>query len=100
MAAQSLAARLKTSGLLRSQGLIGGKWVDAYDGKTIEVLLTLQVALAFPIFSLVVIQIDKSDQGHVLEAGLLDYPMEVKTITCGSISFLSYIVAGAQSSNW
>lgn len=30
--------RLRESGILRTQGLIGGKWVDAYDGKTLEVL--------------------------------------------------------------
>uniref|UniRef100_A0A9I9DL01 Succinate-semialdehyde dehydrogenase n=1 Tax=Cucumis melo TaxID=3656 RepID=A0A9I9DL01_CUCME len=35
--AQSITTRLHSSGLLRSQGLIGGKWIDAYDGKTIEV---------------------------------------------------------------
>ncbi|MQL86333.1 hypothetical protein Taro_018862 [Colocasia esculenta] len=29
--------RIRQSGLLRSQGLIGGKWTDAYDGKTIQV---------------------------------------------------------------
>ncbi|XP_042373209.1 succinate-semialdehyde dehydrogenase, mitochondrial-like isoform X1 [Zingiber officinale] len=29
--------RLRQSGLLRTQGLIGGKWIDAYDGKTIPV---------------------------------------------------------------
>ncbi|XP_020680925.1 succinate-semialdehyde dehydrogenase, mitochondrial [Dendrobium catenatum] len=29
--------RLRESGLLKTQGLIGGKWVDAYDGKTIKV---------------------------------------------------------------
>ncbi|CAN4120642.1 unnamed protein product [Withania somnifera] len=34
---QSLAAKLKISGLLRNQALIGGKWVDSYDGKTIKV---------------------------------------------------------------
>ncbi|KAK4804588.1 hypothetical protein SAY86_004405 [Trapa natans] len=37
MDAQTLTARLKESGLLRSQALIGGKWSDAYDGKTIKV---------------------------------------------------------------
>ncbi|GLT91476.1 hypothetical protein SLE2022_093620 [Rubroshorea leprosula] len=37
MEAQSVAARLKNSGLFRTQGLIGGKWIDAYDGKTIKV---------------------------------------------------------------
>ena len=37
--AQSITTRLHSSGLLRSQGLIGGKWIDAYDGKTIEVWL-------------------------------------------------------------
>ncbi|KAG1326380.1 succinate-semialdehyde dehydrogenase, mitochondrial [Cocos nucifera] len=29
--------RVRQSGLLKTQGLIGGKWTDAYDGKTIEV---------------------------------------------------------------
>ncbi|TVU32785.1 hypothetical protein EJB05_24541 [Eragrostis curvula] len=29
--------RIRAAGLLRTRGLIGGKWVDAYDGKTIEV---------------------------------------------------------------
>lgn len=28
---------LKTCGLLQTKGLIGGKWTDAYDGKTIQV---------------------------------------------------------------
>lgn len=36
--AKSVASQLKNSGLLRTQGLIGGKWTDAYDGKTIQVL--------------------------------------------------------------
>ncbi|XP_062169174.1 succinate-semialdehyde dehydrogenase, mitochondrial [Alnus glutinosa] len=35
--AESVASRLHKSGLLRTQGLIGGKWVDAYDRKTIKV---------------------------------------------------------------
>ncbi|GER52787.1 aldehyde dehydrogenase 5F1 [Striga asiatica] len=35
--AQSIAARLNSAGFIRSQGFIGGKWTDAYDGKTIEV---------------------------------------------------------------
>ncbi|WJX68653.1 Succinate-semialdehyde dehydrogenase, mitochondrial [Trifolium repens] len=35
--AQSIASQLNSSGLLRTQGLIGGKWQDAYDGKTIKV---------------------------------------------------------------
>jgi succinate-semialdehyde dehydrogenase len=34
---QTVAARLNSSGFLRTQGLIAGKWIDAYDGKTIEV---------------------------------------------------------------
>lgn len=38
---QSVAARLNSSGFLRTQGLIAGKWIDAYDGKTIEVSLSL-----------------------------------------------------------
>ncbi|KAL2972283.1 hypothetical protein AAZX31_15G246000 [Glycine max] len=37
MDAQSVASQLNSSGLLRTQGLIGGKWSDAYDGKTIKV---------------------------------------------------------------
>lgn len=37
MMAQDYVAQLNSSGLLRTQGLIGGKWTDAYDGKTIEV---------------------------------------------------------------
>ncbi|KAI4323271.1 hypothetical protein L6164_022891 [Bauhinia variegata] len=37
MAAESVASQLTSSGLLRTQGLIGGKWVDAYDGKTLKV---------------------------------------------------------------
>lgn len=35
--ASSIAARLSSSGFIKSQGFIGGKWTDAYDGKTIEV---------------------------------------------------------------
>jgi hypothetical protein len=31
--------KIRAAGLLRTQGLIGGKWVDAYDGKTLEVTL-------------------------------------------------------------
>lgn len=37
MDVKSFASRLSSSGLLRSQGLIGGKWSDAYDGETIKV---------------------------------------------------------------
>ncbi|KAK9149962.1 hypothetical protein Syun_008271 [Stephania yunnanensis] len=37
MDTQSVAAQLRSSGLLQTQGLIGGKWTEAYDGKTIEV---------------------------------------------------------------
>ncbi|KAL2516866.1 Succinate-semialdehyde dehydrogenase [Abeliophyllum distichum] len=37
MEAQSVAAHLNSSGFIRSQGLIGGKWTDAYDEKTIKV---------------------------------------------------------------
>ncbi|CAM8950351.1 unnamed protein product [Rhodiola kirilowii] len=33
----SLVARLSSAGLLHNQGLIGGKWVDAYDKKTIQI---------------------------------------------------------------
>ncbi|CAD6230816.1 unnamed protein product [Miscanthus lutarioriparius] len=29
--------RIRSAGLLRTQGLIAGKWVDTYDGKTIKV---------------------------------------------------------------
>ncbi|KAG9146797.1 hypothetical protein Leryth_005124 [Lithospermum erythrorhizon] len=35
--AHSIMARLSSSGLLKSQGLIGGKWTDSYDGSTIKV---------------------------------------------------------------
>ncbi|KAI3810071.1 hypothetical protein L1987_19678 [Smallanthus sonchifolius] len=37
METENVVARLKSSGLLRTKGLIGGIWIDAYDGKTIEV---------------------------------------------------------------
>ncbi|KAK4285634.1 hypothetical protein QN277_002306 [Acacia crassicarpa] len=37
MDAKSVASQLKSSGLLRTQGLVGGKWSDSYDGKTIKV---------------------------------------------------------------
>jgi succinate-semialdehyde dehydrogenase, mitochondrial len=33
--------RVRAAGLLRTRGLIGGQWVDAYDGKTIEVCVLL-----------------------------------------------------------
>ncbi|KAJ8761175.1 hypothetical protein K2173_001231 [Erythroxylum novogranatense] len=34
---QSVASQLRSSGLLRTQGLIGGKWVNAFDSTTIQV---------------------------------------------------------------
>ncbi|KAI3680419.1 hypothetical protein L6452_35189 [Arctium lappa] len=34
---ESIVARLKSSGLFQTKGLIGGKWIDAYDERTIEV---------------------------------------------------------------
>ncbi|KAF7140952.1 hypothetical protein RHSIM_Rhsim06G0244300 [Rhododendron simsii] len=37
MESRSVAARLNSSGFLQTQGLIAGKWTDAYDGKTIKV---------------------------------------------------------------
>ncbi|KAF6136638.1 hypothetical protein GIB67_016094 [Kingdonia uniflora] len=37
MDAQNVASQLSGSGLLRTQGLIGGKWTEAYDGSTIKV---------------------------------------------------------------
>ncbi|KAL8171035.1 hypothetical protein V2J09_022839 [Rumex salicifolius] len=37
MDSRSVLYRLRASGLLRTQGLIDGKWLDAYDGKTLEV---------------------------------------------------------------
>ncbi|KAK1307759.1 hypothetical protein QJS10_CPA09g00853 [Acorus calamus] len=37
MEAKTSVARLSDSSLLKTQGLIGGKWTNAYDGKTIEV---------------------------------------------------------------
>ncbi|XP_057453447.1 succinate-semialdehyde dehydrogenase, mitochondrial [Lotus japonicus] len=36
--ARSIASQLSNSGLLKTQGLIGEKWSDAYDGKTIQVI--------------------------------------------------------------
>ena len=38
METKSIVDRLKSSGLWRTKGLIGGKWIDAYGRKTIEVL--------------------------------------------------------------
>ncbi|CAK7326038.1 unnamed protein product [Dovyalis caffra] len=38
MKTESLVSKLTSSGLLKTQGLIGGKWVDANDGNTIQVL--------------------------------------------------------------
>lgn len=35
--AQNVAARLRSSGLLQTRALIGGKWIEAYDGKVMEV---------------------------------------------------------------
>lgn len=46
METESVVARLKSCGLFRTQGLIGGKWIDAYDGKTIEVRIKLLHVLA------------------------------------------------------
>ncbi|CAN6689108.1 unnamed protein product [Malus baccata var. baccata] len=37
MDAKSFVSQLNGAGLLRSQGLIGGRWSDAYDGNTIKV---------------------------------------------------------------
>ncbi|MFS7891141.1 putative succinate-semialdehyde dehydrogenase (NAD(+)) [Helianthus anomalus] len=33
----SVVGRLRSCGLLKTRGLIGGKWTDAYDGRTIQV---------------------------------------------------------------
>lgn len=37
MDAKSVEARLKSAGLFKTQGFIGGKWVDVYDGNTLQV---------------------------------------------------------------
>ncbi|KAJ1703347.1 hypothetical protein LUZ63_003126 [Rhynchospora breviuscula] len=39
MSTEPMAAldRIRNSGLLKTQGLVGGKWIDSYDGKKIEV---------------------------------------------------------------
>jgi succinate-semialdehyde dehydrogenase len=37
MKSENLVSKLTSSGLLKTQGLIDGKWVDAHDGDTIEV---------------------------------------------------------------
>ena len=50
MEAQSVAARLNSSGLLRTQALIGGKWRDAYDGKTIKVSFISLAPLSLSFF--------------------------------------------------
>lgn len=46
MDAQSVSEKLRSSGLLRTQGLIGGKWIDSYDNKTIKVILHLCILLS------------------------------------------------------
>ena len=38
----SAMEKIRAAGLLRTQGLIAGQWVDAYDGKTIEVRVTFR----------------------------------------------------------
>lgn len=38
MKSENLVSKLTSSGLLKTQGLIDGKWVDAHDGDTIKVL--------------------------------------------------------------
>ncbi|KAJ6324940.1 hypothetical protein OIU76_012100 [Salix suchowensis] len=38
MKSDNLVSKLTSSGLLKTQGLINGKWVDAHDGDTIKVL--------------------------------------------------------------
>uniref|UniRef100_A0A6N2NBM8 Succinate-semialdehyde dehydrogenase, mitochondrial n=1 Tax=Salix viminalis TaxID=40686 RepID=A0A6N2NBM8_SALVM len=38
MKSDNLVSKLTSSGLLKTQGLIDGKWVDAHDGDTIKVL--------------------------------------------------------------
>lgn len=37
-------SRLRDSGLLKTQGLINGDWIDAYDGKTFEVVPIISLA--------------------------------------------------------
>lgn len=51
---KSIADKLRSSGLLRTQGLIGGKWTDAYDGKTLEVWMKHFDNLWFSLFCSVV----------------------------------------------
>lgn len=51
--AQAAIARLRDSGLLKSKGLVGGKWVESYDGKTIQVLNLLfsnLICFMYPLF--------------------------------------------------
>ncbi|KAG6759987.1 hypothetical protein POTOM_036486 [Populus tomentosa] len=38
MKSENLVSKLTSSGLLKTQGLIDGKWVDAHDGDTMQVL--------------------------------------------------------------
>ncbi|KAL2897365.1 Succinate-semialdehyde dehydrogenase mitochondrial [Bienertia sinuspersici] len=43
--AEHVAARLRSSGMIRSQGLIAGKWTEAYDGKVIEVVKHIELQM-------------------------------------------------------
>ncbi|KAI7736728.1 hypothetical protein M8C21_025803 [Ambrosia artemisiifolia] len=42
----SVVGRLRSCGLLKTRGLIGGKWTDAYDGKTIQNPLLIPLVIA------------------------------------------------------
>lgn len=42
---KSALARVTESGLLKTQGLIGGIWMDAYDGKSIKVCAVLTIRM-------------------------------------------------------
>lgn len=50
MDAQSVSEKLRSSGLLRTQGLIGGKWIDSYDKTTIKVIHPLICLLILNFF--------------------------------------------------
>lgn len=56
MDARSVSEKLRNSGLLRTQGLIGGNWIDAYDKTTIKVIhLRLLFSLLEMLFAMLII---------------------------------------------
>lgn len=69
--AQSIASQLKSAGLLRTQGLIGGKWRDAYDGKTLKVCHTCCYSPCFSFYSFIGFLQSLKDEGDGVIAASL-----------------------------